>query len=189
MEDSLSGRSFLVNTGVAFSIFPHCSTDRPEDLTITAAHRNPIKTWGTQALPLRFGTRWFMWDFVLASVDRPILGANFFHHHDLVVDLCSHCLLHLPSNQTIPAVGRPPMSPKALATLISAPAQYQDLPGEYPEIFDVMADTLSCPMTTTQTTPTIMTPKHFSNNAEPTLPDLPPPLHGIGLIDWADFAV
>ena len=54
---------------------------------------------------------------------------------------------------------------------------------------NVMADTLSCPSTTLQTTPPVMTAKHANNDAEPNLANLPLPPHSLSPIDWADFAV
>lgn len=83
IEDSLSGRSFLVNTGAAFSLFSHYLTDKLEDLLLTAPDGTPIKLWGIWALPLCFRKWRFIWDLVLASVDHPILASDFLWHHDL----------------------------------------------------------------------------------------------------------
>ena len=37
----------------------------------------------------------YEWPFLLAAVDRPILGADFLRHHGLVVDLQGHQLLNI----------------------------------------------------------------------------------------------
>ena len=50
------------------------------------ADGNPVKAWGSRILPLQFGNRRFQFSFLLAAVDRPILGADFLAEFDLLVD-------------------------------------------------------------------------------------------------------
>ena len=50
------------------------------------ADGNPVKAWGSRILPLQFGNRRFQFSFLLAAVDRPILGAYFLAEFDLLVD-------------------------------------------------------------------------------------------------------
>merc|ERR1711860_431160 len=60
--------------------------------TLRAAGGQPIQSWGTRTLPLSFssssgGTHRFDWEFTLAAVDRPILGADFLRHHQFDVEI------------------------------------------------------------------------------------------------------
>ena len=50
------------------------------------ADGNPVKAWGSRTLPLQFGDRRFQFPFLLAPVDRPILGSDFLAEYDLLVD-------------------------------------------------------------------------------------------------------
>ena len=43
-------------------------------------------------IPLQFQSRRFTWDFEIAEVKKPILGADFLMAHGLVVDLQRGCL-------------------------------------------------------------------------------------------------
>ena len=44
------------------------------------------KAWGSRLIPLQFGSRRFQFQFLLANVDQPILGADFLAEFDLLVD-------------------------------------------------------------------------------------------------------
>ena len=46
----------------------------------------PTKAWGSRTLPIQFGNRRFQFSFLLANVDRPILGADFLAEFDLLED-------------------------------------------------------------------------------------------------------
>ena len=50
------------------------------------ADGNPVKAWGSRIIPLQFGNLRFQFSFLLAAVDRPILGADFLAEFDLLVD-------------------------------------------------------------------------------------------------------
>jgi cleavage and polyadenylation specificity factor subunit 1 len=79
---------FLVDTGADFSILP--PTDRSSETTnkLYAANGTPIKTFGTKIASLNFGLNKNMsWQFIIADVTKPIIGADFLHAYNLVVDL------------------------------------------------------------------------------------------------------
>ena len=101
LTDKLSNRRFLVDTGAAVSVFPHSSTEPSSGLPLTAANGNKISSWGTRTIPLRFGKRSFEWTFLLAAVDRPILGADWLAHNSLLVDLSAGQVLSSDSLKPI----------------------------------------------------------------------------------------
>ena len=86
LQDTLSNREFLVDTGASRSVFPHHSSAVPSGPRLLMADGRPTKAWGSRTLPLQFGNRRFEFPFLLAAVDRPILGADFLAEFDLLVD-------------------------------------------------------------------------------------------------------
>ena len=87
---------FLVDTGADVSIIPPTSHERkhPQPLQLEAVNHTPIPTYGTRSLTLNLGLRrTFRWAFIIADVHKPIIGADFLHHFNLLVDIKHHQLL------------------------------------------------------------------------------------------------
>ena len=79
LQDSLSNRDYLVDTGASRSVSPsfHSFSDRTP----------PPNGWlGSRFIPLQFGTCHFQFQFLLPDVDQPIPGADFLEEFDLLVD-------------------------------------------------------------------------------------------------------
>ena len=81
----------LVDTGASTSVFPR---SRITTGTLSATRHHlvgaggaRIDCYGSRLIPLQFSRRRYMWDFEVADVKKPILGANFLTAHGLVVDL------------------------------------------------------------------------------------------------------
>ena len=102
ITDRNCGYQFLVDTGAEISILPpsHAERKRPnEHLTLQAVNGSPIATYGNRSLTLELGLRrTFRWVFVIADVERPILGADFLRHFHLLVDM-THSRLVDPFTQ------------------------------------------------------------------------------------------
>jgi hypothetical protein len=107
VTDQISGRRFLVDTGAAFSIFPHQSVDPPNGPLLSGPAGKNIPCWGERQLELSFNGRRFQWTFLLAAVQFPILGIDFLRHFCLLVDPAAGSLFF---NQP------PPGSPHTVAT-------------------------------------------------------------------------
>lgn len=89
IEDRSSGTRFLVDTGAEVSVIPHDPRDatRPRSHHLRAANGSTIATYGQRSLTLNLGLRReFRWVFIIAEVPFAILGIDFLHHHDLLVD-------------------------------------------------------------------------------------------------------
>ncbi len=86
LQDALSNRDYLVDTGASRSVFPHRSSAAPTGPRLLMADGRPTKAWGSRLIPLQFGSRRFQFQFLLADVDQPILGADFLAEFDLLVD-------------------------------------------------------------------------------------------------------
>ena len=87
---------FLVDTGADVSVFPASSSDTSPAGSLVAANGSSIQTFGTRRLPIHFQGLKTDQLFHVASVKRPILGADFFADHDLLIDLRGRRLLRLP---------------------------------------------------------------------------------------------
>ena len=95
LSDSLSGLRFLADTGAAVSVLPHsASPSSASGPALAGADGKGIASWGVVKKSLCFGGRIFTdVPFVLTAVARPILGADFFEAHSLLVDSASHSVL------------------------------------------------------------------------------------------------
>lgn len=87
LRDDLSGQEFLVDTGAAVSLIPCQLSAPPGPRRLRQADGSTLPSWGRRIVPLQFGGHTFSWPFLLAAVDRPIIGADFIAKNSWVVDL------------------------------------------------------------------------------------------------------
>ena len=86
--DRVCGLRFLVDTGAEVSILPPSHAECKCSPTLQAVNSSFIATYSTRSLTLDLGLRrTFHWVFVIADVERPILGADFLRHFHLLVDM------------------------------------------------------------------------------------------------------
>ena len=88
--DTKSDLKFLIDTGADVSAFPKPQSfaGSKHDLELHAANGTIINTYGTTNLDIDFGLRRRMsWNFWLADLPFPILGADALVHFDLIPDL------------------------------------------------------------------------------------------------------
>ena len=134
--DRHSGQSFLIDTGADVSVFPASAKDRrtsSPSISLSAANATAIKTWGTRNIPLKITSKnVYTHEFHLADVTCPILGADFFIAHELVIDLKGKRLLSLDKAS---AFLKSNDSPMTLAGLSLHPHnEYSDLLYQFPEL-------------------------------------------------------
>lgn len=68
-----------------------------------AANNTQIPVYGTRHLSLNFGfTKTFSYNFLVAKVSRPIIGIDFIHHFDLLVDLPGKRLIDRKTFRVLP---------------------------------------------------------------------------------------
>jgi hypothetical protein len=104
--DQLSNRRFLVDTGASFSVFPHSSASPPVGPALAGAAGQPIPCWGERQFRLSFNGKVFLWPFLLAAVQFPILGVDFLRHFGLLVDPAGDRLVDRLTGQAV--LGGPP---------------------------------------------------------------------------------
>ena len=88
LRDRSTGLQFLMDTGAEVSVIPPPLFERihgSTDFTLQAANNTTIHTFGSRSLTLDLGT--FRWVFIIADVKTPILGADFLHSHNLLVNM------------------------------------------------------------------------------------------------------
>jgi hypothetical protein len=127
--DETSQRRFLVDTGAAYSIFPYSSPGKLSGPRLTGADGLHIPCWGERRLSLTFHGRLFVWLFLLAKVQFPIIGVDFLRHFKLLVDPAANRLVDTVSTQLLPTVSSQPESAEtsamAAATPVGRPAASQ----------------------------------------------------------------
>lgn len=105
--DAATRLRFLIDTGAEVSVIPPsqntCFT--ATDVKLQAANGTPIRTHGQQHLSLNLGLRRsFPWNFLVADVRQPIVGADFLTAFGLIVDIQRKQLLD--STTTLRVKGR-----------------------------------------------------------------------------------
>ena len=89
-NDQLSGRAFLIDSGAEVSVLPATVADRRNKIkgrSLSAANGSSISTFGKRFLHFQICGNTYEWLFIVASVERPILGADFLKFSSLLVDV------------------------------------------------------------------------------------------------------
>jgi hypothetical protein len=136
LTDSLSGTRFLVDTGAAVSVLSYTgaqSTSSAADgPSLAGAYGTSIKSWGKIYKSVSFGGRHFVdVPFVQAAVNKPILGADFFSKHKLLVDTAGNRVLDAATrcrSANPPAVKVPVLSPHCLPFCRQSAPSWRNFP-------------------------------------------------------------
>lgn len=81
--DFASKIQFLVDTGADVSVIPPNMYEKNNrsDFKLFAANSTQINTYGSKILKLNLNLRRdFVWKFIMAEVDKAIIGADFLKH-------------------------------------------------------------------------------------------------------------
>ncbi|XP_055384559.1 inhibitory POU protein [Condylostylus longicornis] len=97
---------FLVNTGADVSVIPNRGNigckNRPSDFLLSAANGAPTQTYGSKLFQLNIGLRrQFSHAFIIASVGRSIIDADFLERFGLLVDLSNRRLVDPTTNMSV----------------------------------------------------------------------------------------
>jgi hypothetical protein len=95
IKDTVSSKKLLVDTGSAFSIFPHRSKQHPCGPRLSAANGQSIRCWGSHRRSLQLAGQQYTWNFLQAAVSFLVLGIDFLKHFELLVDVISEKLIPL----------------------------------------------------------------------------------------------
>ena len=96
---------FLVDTGACRSLYPRSKLNNPgpRGQDMRAANGSRIATFGKSRISIHHNGRRYSWSFTIADVYFLILGADFLHHHDLMVDMKRQRLLQPSTGASIAA--------------------------------------------------------------------------------------
>lgn len=101
VQDESNNIIFLIDTGADLSVLP-CKKllkSNNSQFSLSAANGSLIKTFGTKMIKVNLGLqRNFIHEFILADIDRAIIGADFLKKNGLIVDLRNKKLID-PLNQ------------------------------------------------------------------------------------------
>ena len=104
-SDLVSKWQFLVDTGAEVSVLPTTGLDtRTRELgpSLLAANGTSIRTFRTRNLPLHIASNTYQWNFIIAEVTHPLLGADFLRANSLLVDLKGKRLVDAATYQSVP---------------------------------------------------------------------------------------
>lgn len=137
VTDLNSGLRFLVDTGANVSVIPvpkRPYTNRVcDNYNLYAANGSVIRTYGTKNLELNLKLRRsFTWNFILADVKQPILGADFLSHYKLLVDVNRRKLID--SVTSLNVIGSIVQCNDDTIKTIDVTSPYYDLLSAYPDI-------------------------------------------------------
>ena len=96
IKDEISGKSFLVDTGACRSFIP--PDRRINDLqpydgpSVVTASGDALQIHGKRRCRIKLSGKLYLWDFIIADVSMPILGADFLVAFDLAVNLAKKSL-------------------------------------------------------------------------------------------------
>ena len=149
VTDHTNKLSFLVDTGAEVSVIPASRADRKrqQDFSLSAVNNTSIATFGKRSLSLNLGLRrTFRWIFVVADVQKPIIGADFLHHFRLLVDLTQQRLIDTHTQLNIQCLtATHESSPSSKLTCNIDRNEFELLLAEFPEITRVH-NYHSCPV-------------------------------------------
>ena len=134
IKDTISGKLFLVDSGADECVFPAGQADLslPRLVDLVAANGSNIKTFGKRRIRVAFsGGHSLVHSFWIATVNRPILGADFFRDHKLVIDVANHVLIS-SSGAHLPAV--PTSRPSVFGLRLPTRAPFESILEEFPDL-------------------------------------------------------
>lgn len=135
IRDIESGLVFLVDTGADISLIPvdKFKNRKLSDFKLFAVNDTYIDTYGEVRLVLNFKLRRaFEWNFCVAAVPYPIIGADLLNHYGLLVDLRRARLIDPVTNLFSPGVVR--VSPIGKISVLDKSSQYYEILSQFPEI-------------------------------------------------------
>ena len=127
----------MIDTGTAVSVLPKSCANRISDadcLPLVASNNTTINTYGNSKRVIDVGLKCeYPWTFMVADVQQPIIGADFFIHYNLLVDLRSRGLRDMRTGLAIPA-SLSSIRPLSLNRSDTVHNEYTKLLGQFPEL-------------------------------------------------------
>jgi len=135
ITDRVSKRRYLVDTGSDLCVFPRkFLPGRRErtDYNLYPANGTTIHTYGWISQNLNLGLRrGFVWRFVVADVQIPIIGVDLLSYYGLLIDCRNNRLLDGVTSLSTPGLTAPPSVPsvKVIAGGTATDSLMEEFPG------------------------------------------------------------
>lgn len=98
IRDRNSQETFLVDTGSDVSLLPSYYSKKMASITefaLYSVNHKPVRTFGFRRLTIRIGLpNQYSWNFIVADIKTPIIGADFLQHYHILPDLTTRKLIH-----------------------------------------------------------------------------------------------
>ena len=143
VRDTHTNTRFLVDTGSEVSVIPPTAADRRRSFdprTLIAVNNTPINTYGQRSLTLNLSLRRSLpWIFLIAEVQKPILGADFLSHYGLTVDMRQSKLIDTNTRLHVQGIVSSCNSPSPSLYPRAPSNPYLQLLSQFPELSQVTA--------------------------------------------------
>ncbi len=141
IADTVTSTRYLVDTGSEVSVIPSSLDDRkhpPDKLTLAAINNTSIRTYGRRSLTLNLGLRRaFSWIFIIADVQKPIIGADFLRGFGLLVDMRQCQLADTATHLRVQGILTQHSSPSPSILPKDPGNPYLNLLSEFPDLTQV----------------------------------------------------
>lgn len=140
ISDRKNRLQFLIDTGAEISVIPRIyslANRRDTQARLTAANGTQIATFGEKLINVDLGLRrTFPHVFTVASVTRPIIGADFLEKFDLIVDIRKRKVLDRTTDLSVNAIIRQSNTPTVLINSVTNDddQQFEHLLKQYPDL-------------------------------------------------------
>lgn len=126
-----------MDTGAEVTVLPATAADkrRKPSFHLTAVNNTGIPVYRQLSVTLNLGLRRnFPWLFLVAAVDRAILGADFLQHFRLTVDVARKRLVDTSTNLSVQAFSVTHAQPPTLTTISALLSPYAAILREFPTL-------------------------------------------------------
>ena len=134
--DKYLGKQFLIDSGACVSVYPKRFVKgvmKKDDFCLFAVNNTQIATYGSVRLTLNLNLRRdFAWNFIIADIQTPILGADFLQHFGLLIDVRNRRLID--NVTSLSTVGSVTGTPSLGLSTIAENLPYADLLKKFPDI-------------------------------------------------------
>ncbi|UYV68464.1 hypothetical protein LAZ67_5004393 [Cordylochernes scorpioides] len=134
-QDKETGLQFLIDSGADVSVIPPTDKDVPSnELLLYAANGSKIVTFGTKVIKIDLGLRRsFQWCFIIAKVNKGIIGADFLNNFKLILDISNKRLIDGITNLSIRGDVMS-IDSTSITSTINKNEKYYNLLAQFPEI-------------------------------------------------------
>lgn len=141
VQDRKSKIEFLIDTGADVCVMPKRLArgySRISETKLYAANDSVINTYGFITMILNFGlNREFRWSFLVADVNKPIIGADFLKNFGLMVDIRNRKLVDMVTTKQ--AAGRVNNSEVMIIRTVSSKNPFHTLLKKFPSLTNPVA--------------------------------------------------